>query len=122
MPTTQPTNSTSTEITNRPTQGDTLGSASSPPRCGSTTGPNFQAAQMASTQNVSDTASRTNPRSSPIKVEPNRTNNIKTSAPVIGHSLPERHRRCRETIATISTSWRDQARLKTLFLEFELHP
>src|SRR5882757_1450665 len=122
MPAIQPSNSTSIKITNRPTQGDTLGSASNPPRCGSTTGPNFQAAQMASTQNVSDTASRTNPRRSPIKMEPNTTNRIKTSAPVIGHSLPDRNRPCRETTPTNSTSWRNQGRRMTLFHEFESEP
>ena len=45
-------------------------------------GPNFQAAHMATTQNTKDTASRTNPRSNPMMVEPNRTKTIKTSAPV----------------------------------------
>ena len=35
--------STSTKITKRPTQGAMLGSASKPPRWGSTTGPNCQA-------------------------------------------------------------------------------
>src|SRR5882757_1445935 len=88
MPTTQPTKSTSTKITNRPTQGDTLGSASKPPRCGSTTRPNLHAAQIATTQTTSDTASRTNPRNTPIKVELNRTNRIKTSAPVITAVYP----------------------------------
>jgi len=47
------------------------------------TGPNFQAAQTAPIQKATDTASRTNPRSSPMTVEPNKTNKIKTSAPVI---------------------------------------
>src|SRR6185437_15476385 len=82
MPTTQPARTTSTNTTSRPTHGATLGPASKPPRCGSTKGPNFQAAQMAPIQNTRDTASRTNPRSNPTRVEPNRTKMIKTSAPV----------------------------------------
>ena len=48
----------------------------------STSGPNFQAAQIATIQNASDTASRTNPRNSPMTVEPSRTNTMRTSAPV----------------------------------------
>src|ERR1700722_5323207 len=46
-------------------------------------GPNFQAAQMATIQKTSDAASRTNPRSNPMMVEPNRTRIIKISAVVI---------------------------------------
>src|SRR5258707_12391405 len=83
MPTTQPIRRTSTRIHKRPTHGATLGSASKPPRWGSTTGPNFQAAQMATTQKTRDTASRTNPRSNPMMVEPNRTKSINTSAAVM---------------------------------------
>ena len=37
---------------------------------------------MASIQKTSETASRTNPRSTPIKVDPNTINRIATSAPV----------------------------------------
>ena len=47
-----------------------------------TSGPNYQAAQTATIQNASDTASRTKPRKSPMTVEPNRTNTMRTSAPV----------------------------------------
>src|ERR1700691_2504980 len=82
MPTIQPSNSTSTSTTNRPTQGATLGSAIRPPKCGSTRGPSFHDAQMARIQNASDTASRMKPRNSPSKVEPHRTNKSSTSAPV----------------------------------------
>src|SRR5271155_678891 len=82
MPINQPSNSTSTRTITRPTQGATLGSAIRPPRYGSITGPNFHAAQIARIQNVRDAASRTKPRSNPTKVEPNRTNKIRTSAPV----------------------------------------
>src|ERR1700722_388603 len=46
-------------------------------------GPNFHAAQMATTQKTKDAASRTNPRSNPMMVETNRTKPNSMSAPVI---------------------------------------
>src|ERR1700743_619771 len=82
MPTTQPSRSTSTKITKRPTQGAIVGSAKRPPRCGSTRGANFHAPQIARIQKATETASRTKPRSAPIKVDPSKIARIKTSAPV----------------------------------------